>query len=88
MNDLPSAVVDISHIRDLLTFQQHKTLKLAPKLTASVLEPSHFQKMNVGLAMNLFSRSVSAALRFLIEREERPVCYKTCMAYRCLQSLV
>ena len=77
MNDLLSAVVVIGHVIDVLTFKQDKTLKLATKLTASVLEPSHFQKIYVGLAMNLFSRSVSAALRFLVEREERPVCYKT-----------
>ena len=77
MNDLPSAVVDISHIRDLLTFQQHKTLKLAPKLTVSVLQPSDFEKMNIGLAMNLFSCSVSVALRFLLEKEGIPVGYMT-----------
>ena len=55
--------VCLSHVIDLANFQESKQLKLAPKLTAELLtSASHFKKMNVGFALNVFSKSVSAGL--------------------------
>lgn len=75
--DLPTSTIDIAHVQDLLDYQESKSLKLAPKLSNSVLDPSHFEKMKVGLALNLFSHSVSAALTYLVEKEDRPASYIT-----------
>lgn len=70
MNGLPSREVCLSHITYLASFQDQKDLKLAPKLTVeSVTSTSHFKKMNVAHALNIFSHSVSAGLRYLVEKE-------------------
>lgn len=66
---LPSKEVSLEHIKKLLSFQADKDLKLAPKLTAATLNPSHFQKMKVSGALTFFSHSVSAGLRYLVECE-------------------
>lgn len=76
-NDLPTDTVSIDHVKDLIEFQANKDLKLAPKLCANTIDFSHFDKMNVGNALHLFSRSTSAALKFLVENEGRPTCYLT-----------
>lgn len=64
---LHSKIMNLKPVDDLVEFQQGKDL-LAPKLTKATLEPSHFQKMKVSGAMNLFSNSVSSALQFMISQ--------------------
>lgn len=77
-HNLVSNVVDIGHVCDLMDVQDNMPhLKLAPKLTKKCLDPSHFDKMNVGNALNLFSNSVSAALTYLVERKGRDETYLT-----------
>ena len=72
MFNLPSNCVSIAPISCLLDFQQSRERKLAPKLTAAVLEPSHFNKMKVSHALNLFSKSVSSALTYITEQAKNP----------------
>lgn len=66
---LKSSEVSVRPLADLLTFQEDKDLKLAPKLTSATLTPSHFEKMKVSHALNFFSHSVASALRYLVEFE-------------------
>lgn len=70
-NNLPSTTVSVKPVEDLFNFQKDKELKLAPKLTEATLNPSHFEKMKVSHALNFFSNSVAAALRFLVDSEGR-----------------
>ena len=69
-HDLPSNVVKLEHISNLLDFQNKTLLKLSPHLRKESIDPAHFQKMNVGLAMSLFSREVANGLRYLVQEEE------------------
>lgn len=76
-HNLPSNYVSVDHVADLLEFQRNKDLKLAPKLTDVILDPGQFDKMKVSHAMHLFSRAVSAGLRFMVEKEGRDKAYLT-----------
>lgn len=66
---LTSNKVTLNHVKMLHDFQKDKDLKLAPKLTDSLLSPSHFGKMKVSNALYLFSHAVSSALRYLVDAE-------------------
>ena len=63
--------MQLSHVKALVDFQSAHDLLLAPKLSNSSIDVSsgHFEKMNVGSAMHLFSKSVSAGLKYLVEKE-------------------
>ena len=69
---LPSSRVKIEHVQKLLDFQNKTLFKLSPLLRKGCLDPAHFQKMNVGLAMGLFSRDVANGLRYLVQEEDYP----------------
>ena len=65
--NLPSSTVTFNHLMLLCRHQENLLLKPAPGLTADHLSPNHFEKMNVAGAMTVFSKSVSAALRHLVQ---------------------
>ena len=67
--NLPSNEVSIKPLRQLVEYQQDRDLKPAPNLTAKHLDPAHFDKMKVSHALNLFSHSVSASLRLMVETQ-------------------
>ncbi|KAJ8014297.1 hypothetical protein DPEC_G00038790 [Dallia pectoralis] len=50
---------------------------MAPNLSRGVLEPSHFEKMKVSSSMHVFSKSTSAALRYMVEKERKPESFLT-----------
>ncbi|KAJ4946273.1 hypothetical protein JOQ06_023941, partial [Pogonophryne albipinna] len=75
--NLPSNEVSVVPIKDLLTFQEGMALKIAPHLSAAAIEPSHFDKMKVGLALNVFSKAPSAGLKYMVQQENRPLSYLT-----------
>ncbi|KAJ4949703.1 hypothetical protein JOQ06_021212 [Pogonophryne albipinna] len=75
--NLPSNEVSVVPIKDLLTFQEGMALKIAPHLSAAAIEPSHFDKMKVGLALNVFSKATSAGLKYMVQQENRPLSYLT-----------
>lgn len=66
--DLPSNEV---------SFQEGMALKVAPHLSAAAIEPSHFEKMKVGPALNIFSKATSAGLKYMVQQENRPLSYLT-----------
>ena len=74
---LPSSQVSVGPLKDLVSYQEGMALKLAPKLSRGVLEPSHFEKMKVSSAMHVFSKSTSAALKYMVAEENRPESYLT-----------
>ena len=65
--NLPTNTVSVEHVRTLLEYQNTKDLKPAPGLNEQHLEPSHFDKMKVSLALNVFNKAVSAGLKLLVE---------------------
>jgi hypothetical protein len=65
--NLPCDTVCIAALKKLVEYQKDKDLKPASNLTAKHIDPSHFDKMKVSQAMNIFSHSVSAALRLMVE---------------------
>lgn len=75
-HNLPSNVVDVQHIEELIKYQKPLNFKLAPKLTEEDLTPSHFQKMRVKRSTNVVSHDVSSALKFLADELSKPE-YKT-----------
>jgi len=69
-HDLPSNVVSLGAIKELVTFQVNDDLKLTPNLDMEMVSnTAHFDKMKVGKALNFFSKSVSAGLHYLVENE-------------------
>lgn len=77
--NLPCNTVTIEPLKKLVEYQQDKDLKPAPNLTAKHLDPSHFDKMKVSHALNIFSHSVSAALKLMVEtRQWDPHILTTC----------
>lgn len=76
-NKLPCNSVTLEPLEALVKFQEDKELLLAPKLTAATLKVTHFNSMKVSTALNLFSNAVSAALHYLVERENHPRNYIT-----------
>ncbi|KAJ4924014.1 hypothetical protein JOQ06_000256, partial [Pogonophryne albipinna] len=75
--NLPSNEASVVPIKDLLTFQEGMALKIAPHLSAAAIEPSHFDKMKVSLALNVFSKATSAGLKYMVQQENRPLSYLT-----------
>lgn len=75
--NLPTNEASVVPIKDLLTFQEGMALKIAPHLSAAAIEPSHFEKMKVGPALNVFSKATSAGLKYMVQQENRPLTYMT-----------
>ena len=70
-NNLNCSFVSITPVKDLVEFENHHDLKLAPKLTNATISPSHFEKMKVSHALHLFSKSVRSELQYLVKEEGR-----------------
>ncbi|KAL3193432.1 hypothetical protein MRX96_016795 [Rhipicephalus microplus] len=62
--------INFKHYEHLYKTGEKAQLKVVPKLTASHVSPGKLEKMNVGLATQLFSRSVALGLRFYREQRE------------------
>lgn len=74
--NLSSNEVSICPVKDLVNLRG-MSLKIAPNLSQNALQPSHFEKMKVGPAMNVFSKATSAGLRYMVEQEQQPTSYRT-----------
>ena len=74
---LQSSQVSVGPLKDLVSYQEGMALKLAPKLFRGILEPSHYEKMKISSAMHVFSKSTSAALRYMVVEKHRPESYLT-----------
>jgi hypothetical protein len=59
--------VSLSHINDLIKYEQSMNLKLAPQLDTELITLGHFDKMNVGMALGLFSPAVVHGLEYLVK---------------------
>ncbi|KAK6167127.1 hypothetical protein SNE40_021225 [Patella caerulea] len=64
---LKSNIVSLNAITQLVEFQLNDDLKITPNLQTDKLMGSHFDKMKVSSALNLFSKSVADGLRYLVE---------------------
>ena len=68
-HQLPTNTVSLQAVRSLVDFQLDDDLKITPNVTSEKVNESHFDKMKVSSALNVFSRSVSVGLRYLVEYE-------------------
>ena len=66
-------------IEQVVKFQEDHELKIAPKLRAKTLErgKSHFGKMDVGCAMSVFSKDVSACIEYMVLHHDYPMWFLT-----------
>jgi hypothetical protein len=71
--NLPGAIVSISHVRRLLDMRESSELKVAPSLHCKHVQPKQFEKIKVSFAAQLFSHSVSSALKFCVGVNLLPV---------------
>lgn len=71
-NCLPSNIVSLKHVKDLISMQEGMELKVAPKLKQIHVNPGKFQKMKVNLAAQVLSHSTSTALRLCVARKLLP----------------
>ena len=65
--NLPCCVVNVEPLKRLVEFQANHELKPAPNLTSKHLQPSHFDKMKVSAALNVFSHSVSSSIKLMVD---------------------
>lgn len=63
--DLPNSLVTGEPLKKLVNYQKDN-LKPAPNLTEKHLQLSHFDKMKVSTALNVFSHSVSSSLKLMV----------------------
>lgn len=70
--NLPTSVVSIQHVENVIQQQNDQQLKVAPGLSEIHVSNGHFTKMKVGIALQLFRES-PAAIRYLIEKEKLPL---------------
>ncbi|XP_075534632.1 uncharacterized protein LOC142568668 [Dermacentor variabilis] len=66
-NKLPSNEVTMKYLEQLCEIDEKHSLKLAPRLKLKHLNPSHYEKMNVGTPYAVFNHAVASALRLLVE---------------------
>jgi hypothetical protein len=59
---LPSDTLSVEPLKKLVNYQSDKDLKPATNLNPKHLQPSHFDKLEVSNALNVFSHLISAAL--------------------------
>jgi hypothetical protein len=63
--NLPTQIINVKHIFDLVEFQNKLEFKLAPKLSEADLLLSHYDKMKVSKSTHVISHDVSCALKFV-----------------------
>ena len=64
---LPTNIVTHVYVQQLMDLQQGSELRVAHKLQACHTSPSHYEKMRVCLAAQLFSRSTAAAVETAVK---------------------
>jgi len=74
--NLPSSLVDISHIEQLNDYQQGMDLKMAPKLDESCIKSNHFNKMKVNSSTNVINKT-TAGLCLLTATNAAPLDFVT-----------
>ena len=67
-------------LRELSEREENLPYKAAPKLTDKHLDPNVFELMNVSLAAQIFSNSISAAILAGATAPSNPVTYPDCIA--------
>jgi hypothetical protein len=72
IHSLPSKIVDLQHVRDLISIQEGMDLKVAPSLKQVHVNPGKFQKMKVNLAAQVLSHSTATALQLCVARKLLP----------------
>lgn len=69
---LKSDTVTIQPVHQLYELESANDLKLAPNLTAKVLNPGRFDKTRVGAAKILFHPSITAGIRYMAKENKLP----------------
>lgn len=64
---LPTARVDLAHVKKLVEEDGKSELKIAPHLNSSCVDPKHYNKMKVKFAFSLFHNDTAAGLRLLVD---------------------
>lgn len=72
VNGLPSSIVSLQHVRDLIAIQDGLEFKVAPNLKPIHVDPGKFQKMKVSIAAQVFSHSTASGLRLCVARKLLP----------------
>lgn len=63
---LPANNVSIEPIKTVYNIEKELELKVAPRLKKNVIQPNHYEKMSVGLALALVNRDIAAAIKYYI----------------------
>ena len=58
-HELPSAIVNCNHVKDIIECQEKCTLKIVPKLTEEDFSSGTYAKMKVNKSVNFLSRNTS-----------------------------
>ena len=85
---LPCNFVSIKYVSELMVIDMQHDLKLAPHLRQAALQPSHFEKMKVGLATVIINQEVAAALECLFRQKNRTKCFDNSLVFKSSTSLV
>lgn len=75
--NLQSNFVSIQAVKEVFAIDKNDILKLCPRLKEKVIEPSHFEKMNVANAVALINNDISAAIYHYISMKNMDAKYST-----------
>jgi hypothetical protein len=71
--NLPSNIVSLQPVKELISLQEDMSLKVAHKLKEVHVYPGPFQKMKVSYAAQLLSHSTASALKLCVDGKEMPI---------------
>lgn len=70
--NLPQGNVSLKHVQKLVEFDSKNNLRLVPKLDLKTLNPSHFDKMNVGASLRVLDHATAHGLRYCVKNHGFP----------------
>lgn len=70
--NLPTNVIDVKHIFDLINYQKDFHFLLAPGLYEEDLLPDHLKKMKVKTTTNIVNHNVASGLKYMSEELNKP----------------
>jgi hypothetical protein len=69
-NDGLKYIAKWKYIKEAFYIDTQNEISMFPKIKAKHFHPTNYQKMNVALALQVFSNSVSSAMKFLIDNKK------------------
>lgn len=71
-HNLPTNIIDVNHIVELIAYQKDFHFQLAPGLHEEDVLPDHLKKMKVKTSTNIINHNVASGLKYMAEELKKP----------------